>query len=90
MKILETKSFKLASYAEGDPTSARLALVLPGRLETKDYVHIKSHVAHLAGLGFYALSFDPPGTWESPGDIELYTNTNYLKGQGSVRCSSTA
>jgi pimeloyl-ACP methyl ester carboxylesterase len=62
MKILETKSFKLASYAEGDPTSARLALVLPGRLETKDYVHIKSHVAHLAGLGHLTFYRDlPPG-----------------------------
>jgi len=33
----------------------------------------------LLGIGFLALSFDPPGTWESPGDISLYTTTNYLK-----------
>jgi len=38
-----------------------------------------SHVDYLAGLGYFALSFDPPGTWESPGDIKSYTMTNYLK-----------
>jgi len=36
-------------------------------------------VGYLAGKGFYALTFDPPGTWESPGDISLYTVANYLK-----------
>jgi pimeloyl-ACP methyl ester carboxylesterase len=32
----------------------------------------------LAKLGFHALAFDPPGSWESPGTIESYTVTNYL------------
>jgi hypothetical protein len=52
---------------------------LPGKLDTKDYAHMRSHVDYLATQGFLALSFDPPGTWESPGDISLYTMTNYLK-----------
>ena len=26
-----------------------------------------------------SVSFDPPGTWESPGDISLYNMTNYLR-----------
>lgn len=56
-----------------------LALVLPGRLDTKDYPHMLSHVDYLAGKGYLALSFDPPGTWESPGEIKLYTMTNILK-----------
>jgi len=38
-----------------------------------------SHVDYLADRGYFAFSFDPPGTWESPGSIDLYTMTNYLK-----------
>lgn len=79
MQIIQTKSFQLAVYTKGDPSSPKLALVLPGKLDTKDYAHMRSHVDFLASLGYFALSFDPPGTWESPGDIQLYTMTNYLK-----------
>ena len=79
MNLIETESFKLATYSKGDESSDKLALVLPGKLDTKDYAHMTSHVDYLASLGFLALSFDPPGTWESPGDITLYTTTNYLK-----------
>lgn len=74
-----TSSFELAVYQKGDPDSDRVALVLPGRLDTKDYAHMVSHVNHLAALGYYALSFDPPGTWESPGGLNLYTTSNYVK-----------
>lgn len=72
-------SFKLATYVAGSPNSEELALVLPGKLDTKDYVHIRSHVDHLATLGYYALSFDPPGTWESSGEPKDYSMTNYLQ-----------
>ncbi len=64
---------------QGNPNADKLALVLPGRFDTKDDPHMRSHVEYLASKGFLALSFDPPGTWESPGGIELYTMTNYLK-----------
>jgi pimeloyl-ACP methyl ester carboxylesterase len=40
---------------------------------------MRSHTDYLAQNGFYAVSFDPPGTWESPGDISLYTMTNYIQ-----------
>lgn len=79
MNFIKTESFQLAIYSQGNPNSERLALVLPGKLDTKDYAHMKSHVEYLAGLGFFAVSFDPPGTWESPGGIELYTMSNYEK-----------
>lgn len=79
MNKISTKSFALAVYSKGDEASERIALVLPGKLDTKDYPHMRSHVDFLAEQGFFALSFDPPGTWESPGGIELYTMTNYLK-----------
>jgi len=79
MNLVKTDSFELAIYSKGDLNSPKLALVLPGRLDTKDYPHMRSHVDFIASLGYFALSFDPPGTWESPGDISLYTMTNYLK-----------
>jgi pimeloyl-ACP methyl ester carboxylesterase len=77
--IVQTHSFELAIYARGNESADKLALVLPGRLDTKDYAHMTSHVDYLASIGYYAISFDPPGTWESPGPIDLYTTTNYLK-----------
>lgn len=79
MNIIRTKSFEVAVYSKGNPDSSKLAIVLPGKLDTKDYAHMHNHVDYLANKGFFALSFDPPGTWESPGDIQLYTMTNYLK-----------
>lgn len=78
-EIVKTESFELSTNQAGDFDSERLVLVLPGRLDTKDYPHMRSHVQLLAELGYFALSFDPPGTWQSPGEIELYTMTNYLK-----------
>ena len=79
MKMLKTKSFELAIYARGDEISSRVAILLPGQLDTKDYAHMINHVDYMASRGYFAFSFDPPGTWESPGSIELYTMTNYLK-----------
>jgi len=64
---------------QGNLNAKKLALILPGRLDTKDYPHMRSHVDYLASIGYLALSFDPPGTWESPGSIKLYTMTNWLK-----------
>lgn len=78
-EIIKTKSFKLAIYKKGSENANKLVLVLPGRLDTKDYAHMRSHVDLLSKKGYLALSFDPPGTWESKGDLSIYTTTNYLK-----------
>lgn len=79
MPLVKTKSLELAVYAKGDSASGKLAIVVPGRLDTKDYIHLTSIVDYLGQRGYYALAFDPPGTWESPGGIELYTTTNTIK-----------
>jgi pimeloyl-ACP methyl ester carboxylesterase len=79
MSLLKTNSFEIATYSQGSADAEKFALVLPGKLDTKDYAHMKSHVEFLASKGFFALSFDPPGSWESPGDTSLYTMSNYLK-----------
>lgn len=73
-----TPNFSLATYEKGNENSQKLALVLPGLLDTKDYPHMRAHVNFLASKGFYAVSFDPPGTWESGETIHEYTMTNYL------------
>lgn len=77
--MIQTKSFELAVYSKGDPNASRIALVLPGRLDSKDYIHMHAAVEFFVDRGYFALAFDPPGTWESPGEIELYTMTHYLK-----------
>ena len=58
MNLLKTESFELACNIQGSETAGELALVLPGRLDTKDYPHMKSHVEYLASRGYLALSFD--------------------------------
>ncbi len=78
-KIITTKSFELAILVEGDENAERLAILCPGRLDTKDYANFHVHMASLAKKGFLAIVFDPPGTWESPGGIELFTTTNYIQ-----------
>jgi hypothetical protein len=48
-QILKLKSsLRLATYARGNEKAQKLALVLPGRLDTKDYTHMISHVDYLA------------------------------------------
>lgn len=79
MKEIKTPSFELAVHTRGSEDAAKLMLCLLRRLDTKDYAHMRSHVDHFASNGHPALSFDPPGTWESPGDIALHTVTNYLR-----------
>lgn len=79
MPLIKTLSFELATLNQGDKHSKRLALILPGRLDTKDYGNFVSHAEYLAGKGLFVVIIDPPGTWESPGDISLYTTTNYLR-----------
>jgi len=79
MNLIKTNTFELAVNVKGDKNSPKLALVLPGRLDTKDYACFNSHLECLANRGFLAVSIDPPGTWESPGGIGLFTTTNYIK-----------
>ncbi len=84
MSMIQTKSFELAVSSQGSPDAAKVALLLPGRLNSKDYADMQTAVHYFASRGYFALTFDPPGTWESPGGIELYTMTNYLRAVDEV------
>lgn len=79
MDLIKTQSFELAVNTQGDKNSPKVAICLPGRLDTKDYASFVSHLDYLSGKGFFAISFDPPGTWDSPGSTDLFTTTNYIK-----------
>lgn len=79
MKIVKTNNFDIALNEYGDPISDKLAILMPGRLDTKDYINFVSHAEFLAKNGFFVASIDPPYTWDSPGDISNYNTTNYVK-----------
>lgn len=79
MSLIKTKNFEIAIYSKGNSHAKKFALVVPGKLDSKDYADMMGHVNYLADREYFALSFDPPGTWESSGDVKLYTMTNYLK-----------
>ncbi|MCA9308870.1 alpha/beta hydrolase [Candidatus Saccharibacteria bacterium] len=79
MELIQTKSFQIAANTKGDPDAGKLALLLPGRLDTKDYANFVSHLDYLSERGYYTVAIDPPYTWDSPGDLENYTTTNYVK-----------
>ncbi|MFA4942111.1 MAG: alpha/beta fold hydrolase [Patescibacteria group bacterium] len=79
MNLIKTKSFELATISQGDKNAKHLALLIPGRLDTKDYANFLSHLEILSRKGFLAVAFDPPGTWDSPGETDICTTTNYIK-----------
>ncbi len=84
MPLIETASFTLSANTYGSLDCDRLALVIPGWLDSKGFPHMIAHSKFMADHNFYAVSFDPPGTWDSPGGIELYSVTNYLKAINEV------
>lgn len=79
MQIIKTQSFKTAVNITGDEKSSKVAILMPGRLDTKDYINFVSHGEYLSKRGFLVVAIDPPGTWDSPGDLENYSTTTYIK-----------
>ena len=56
----------------------KLALLLPGFLDSTDYLHMKTFEKRLKELGYTTERLDPCNLWET-GDIKNYSITNYLK-----------
>lgn len=84
MKLLETPNFKIATNITGDEDSPRLALLMPGRLDTKDYANFVSHADYLSKRGFLVVAIDPPTTWDSPGELNNYTTSSYIQAVNEV------
>lgn len=81
VKIPSTKKRKLAAVIH-DSTgmkAKKLALLLPGFLDSKDYAHLVRLGDDLASEGFISVRFDPTGTWESEGETVFYTTSQYLR-----------
>lgn len=56
----------------------KLALLLPGYLDSPDYLHMKVFEKRLIELGYVVERLDPCNLWKT-GDINNYSITNYLK-----------
>lgn len=79
MRIVKTKNFQLAINEYGNNDADKLCLLMPGRLDTKDYANFVSHGYYLSELGYCVIALDPPYTWDSPGDLGNYTTTTYVQ-----------
>ncbi len=56
----------------------KLALLLPGFLDSPDYLHMITFEKRLKALGYTVERLDPCGLWKT-GNINNYSITNYLK-----------
>lgn len=80
IKIPTSFGYPVSAWMTGNPTAEKLAIVLPGFLDSKDYPHVKKLGEELANLEFLVICFDALGVWESKdAPIELYSMTNWLK-----------
>jgi pimeloyl-ACP methyl ester carboxylesterase len=55
----------------------KLALLLPGYLDSPDYLHMKVFEKRLLKLGYSVERIDPCGLWKTD-DVGVYSITNYL------------
>lgn len=85
IKIPNSKGQNIATVIHR-PTgkTEKLAILCPGYLDTKGYMHLIALADDLAGKGYTAVRFDPTGTWESEGDISEYLTSQYLKDIESI------
>ena len=91
--IMDEKKILIRSSAGVDISAAvhypkkqsdRLAILVPGYLDSKDYVHLVMLAEDLSHIGYTAVRFDPAGTWESEGDISEYTIARELDDVGDI------
>lgn len=77
---IESSKGKLAATVQyPDVETEKLAILCPGFLDSKDYAGLTELANRLAENGYTAVRFDPTGVWESDGNIEDYTVTQYLE-----------
>jgi len=56
----------------------KIALLLPGYLDSPDYLHMRIFERRLQELGYVAERLDPCNLWTSD-DVSDYSVTNYIK-----------
>ena len=93
VKIRSGKNNLSATIFSPASPNQKLAILLPGFLDSKDYPHLVKLGEELSEKGYTVVSFNPTGTWDSEGDISEYSMKqylidiseviNYMKSQGS-------
>jgi pimeloyl-ACP methyl ester carboxylesterase len=73
-----------AAVHEPAKDEGKLAVLMPGYLDSKDYPHLIALAENLCERGFLAVRFDPTGTWESEGSIDQFGVPQYLADLKSV------
>jgi uncharacterized protein len=58
--------------------SERLVILLPGFLDSKDYLHLQELAKDLVEKGYIVVRFDPTGIWKSEGETSDYNLTQYV------------
>ena len=84
MQMLDTPNFKIAANVSGNEEASKLAILMPGRLDTKDYANFVSHADYLSKQGYLVVAIDPPTSWESPGELSNYTTTSYVQAVNEI------
>lgn len=56
----------------------KIALLLPGYLDSPDYLHLRTFDKRLSELGYTVERLDACNLWKT-GDVENYTITNFIK-----------
>ncbi len=82
--ILNNKGQKLSADVGEVAGSKKLAVLLPGFLDSKDYGGIAGLAKDLQAAGFTTIRFDATGTWASEGKPEEYSLTQRLADVDSV------
>jgi pimeloyl-ACP methyl ester carboxylesterase len=77
--IVPGKSKDLSVWVQSNVHANKLAILLPGFLDSADYPHLRDLSARLSQLGYVCVRFDPPGTWTNGEDINDYNITNYVQ-----------
>src|SRR3989338_2163047 len=75
---------KKVSAAIHGGQGSKLAVLLPGYLDSKDYPHMVQLAEDLSRAGFTVVRFDAVGIWDSEGEYKDYSVTEYLKNVASV------
>ena len=57
----------------------KLALLLPGFLDSPDYLHMNIFSDELKLMNYDVIKIDPCNLWKSKGNINNYTITNYIQ-----------
>lgn len=80
IKISSTNNLQISAFLHKPKKyNSTLVILLPGFLDSKDYLHLKQLGNDLSKKGFLSVRFDPLGVWESEGNISQYSVSQYLK-----------